>query len=65
MLKAAVIAKRASVEEEVQTNEAIDDLNETREELDRVRKSLARTEEDRDMWRGLFEDCNKKQLEAI
>ena len=53
------------MEEEVQTNEAIDDLNETREELDRVRKSLARTEEDRDMWRGLFEDCNKKQLEAI
>ena len=48
-LKAAAPAKRASVEEEVQTNETMEDLNETRAELDRARKVLARTQEDRDM----------------
>ena len=37
-MKAAVSAKIARVEEEVHTNETMDDLNEAREELDRVRK---------------------------
>ena len=49
-LKIAEPTKRARVEEEVQTNENMEDLNETRDVLDRVRKALARTEEDRDMW---------------
>ena len=37
-MKAAVSANIARVEEEVHTNETMDDLNEAREELDRVRK---------------------------
>ena len=41
------------------------DLSDKRDELDRVRKTLARTEGDRDMWRSLFEECNKKQREEI
>ena len=40
-------------------------LNETKNELDRVRKTLARTEEDREMWKRLFEDWNKKQGKEI
>ena len=48
-LKAAVPAKKAKVEEEVQMNETMDYLNQTRDELERVRKTLARSEEDRDM----------------
>ena len=43
-LKAAVLAKTVTVEEEVQTNETTEDLNETRHELDRVKETLARTE---------------------
>ena len=58
-LKAAVSAKRPRVEDEVQTNETMDHLNETKDELERVRKTLLRTEEDRDIWRRLFEDCNR------
>ena len=42
-------AMRARVEELVQTNENMEDLNETRDELHRVRKTLAKTGEDRDM----------------
>ena len=51
--------------EEMQTNETMEHLNETKDELERVRKTLLRTEEDRDMWRRLFEDCNKKHGEEI
>ena len=54
-------ANRPRVEEEVQTNEIMEPVNETRDELNRVRKTLARTEEDRFMWRRLFKDCNKKR----
>ena len=64
--------KRARVEEEVQTNETMQDLNgtieemeKTRRELDEMTKTMLSTEEDRDMWKRLFEDCNKKQGEEI
>ena len=60
--------KRARVEEEVQTNETMQDLNvtieeleKTRRELDQVTKTILSVEEDRDMWKKLFEDCTKKQ----
>ena len=39
-LKAAAPAKRAGVDEEVQTNETMEDLSEKRDDLDRVRKTL-------------------------
>ena len=71
-LRAAVPPKRARVEEEVQTNETMQDLNgtieeleKTRRELDELTKTMLSTEEDRDMWKKLFEDCNKKQGEEI
>ena len=71
-LKAAVPPKRAQVEEEVQTNETIQDLNgtteeleKTRRELDEMTKTMLSIEEDRDMWKKLFDDCNKKQGEEI
>ena len=64
--------KRARVEEEFQTNETMQDLNgtveereRTRRELDEMTKTMLSTEEDRDMWKKLFEDCNKKQGEEI
>ena len=43
-LRAAVPPKRAGVVEEVQTNEAMKDLNETKDELERMRKTSLRTE---------------------
>ena len=55
-LRAAVLPKRRRVEEEVQTNETVKDLNETKDELERMRKTLLRTEEEREMCRGLFEN---------
>ena len=65
-------SKRASQEEEVHTNETMHDLNgtmqeleKTRKELDQVTKTILRIEEDRDMWKKLFEDCNKKQGQEI
>ena len=71
-LRAAVPQKRARVEEEVQTSETMQDLNGTIEELEKTRKELDEmtktrlsTEEDRDLWKILFEDCNKKQGEEI
>ena len=64
-LRAAVPTKRARVEEEVQMNETLIDLNETKDELERVRKTLLRTEEDPDMWKSLFKDCNTKRGEEI
>ena len=55
-LRAAVPPKRARVDEEVQTNETMQDLNgtieeleKTRRELDEMTKTMLSTEEDRDM----------------
>ena len=71
-LRVAVPRKRARVEEEVQTNETMQDLDgtkdereRTRKELDEMTKTMLSAEEDRDMWKRLFEDCNKKQGEEI
>ena len=71
-LRAAVPSKRARVEEEVQTNETMQDLNgmieepeKTRRELDRVTKTMLSVEEDRDIWKKLFDDCSKKQGQEI
>ena len=71
-LRAAVPPKRARVEVEVQTNETLQDLNGTIEELEKIKreldemtKTIISTEEDRDTWKRLFEDCNKKQGEEI
>ena len=71
-LRAAVPPKWARVEEEVQTNETTQDLNgtkdeleKTKKELDEMTKTMLSMEEYRDMWKKLFEDCNKKQGEEI
>ena len=71
-LRAAVPPKRAKVEQGVQTNQTMqdldgmkDELERTRKELDEVTKTMLITEDDRDMWKKLFEDCNKKQGEEI
>ena len=66
-LRAAVPPKRAKVEQGVQMNRTMQDLDgmkdkleKTRKELDEVTKTMLSTEEDKDMWKRLFEDCNKK-----
>ena len=71
-LRAAVPPKRAKKEQGVQTNRTIqdldgikDELERTRKELDEVTKTMLITEDNRDMWKKLFEDCNKKQGEEI
>ena len=65
-LRAAMTPKRGRVEEEVQTNEKMQDLSETKKEPDSVTKTLLSFKENRDMWeKKLFEDCNKKQGEEI
>ena len=71
-LRAAVPPKRAKIEQGVQTNQTMqnldgmeDELERTRKELDEVTKTMLTTEDDRDMWKKLFEDCNKKQGEEI
>ena len=71
-LRVAVPPKRARVEEEVQINQTMqdldgmkDELETTRKELDGMTKTMLTIEEDRDMWRKLFEDCNMKQGEEI
>ena len=71
-LKAAVPPKRAKVEQKVQTNQTMqdldgmkDELERTRKELDEVTKTMLITEDDRDMWKKLFEDCNKKHGEQF
>ena len=71
-LRIAVPPKRARVEQGVQTNQIMQDLDGMKEELERIRKELDEmtrtmltTEEDRDIWKRLFEDCNKKQGEEI
>ena len=59
-LRAAVPPKRARVEEEVQANETMQDLNGTKDELektmkelDEMTKTVLSMEEDRDMWTTL------------
>ena len=64
-LRSAVPPKRVREEEEFETNETMKDLNKMKDELEWMRKTLLGTEEGRDMWRRLFEDCNKKQAEKI
>ena len=71
-LRADVPPKRAKVERGVQTNRAMqdldgveDELKRTRKELDEMTKTMLSTEEDRGMWKRLFEDCSKKQSEEI
>ena len=71
-LRKAVPTKRASVEQGVQTNQTTQDLDgmkyeleRTRKEMDEMTKTMLITEDDRDMWKRLFEDCNKKQGEEI
>ena len=71
-LRAAVPPRRAKVEQGVQTNQTRqdldgveDELERTRRELDEMTKTMLSTEEDRDMWKRLFEDCSKKQSEEI
>ena len=67
-LRAAVPPNRAEVGQQVQTDQTMqdldgmkDELERTRKELDEMTKTMLSTEEDRDMWKRLFEDCNKKQ----
>ena len=38
-----------------------DEVERTKKELDEMTKSILIMEDDQDMWRSLFEDCNKKQ----
>ena len=71
-LRTAVPPKRAKVERGVQTNRTMQDLDGIKDELERTRKELDEmtdnmlsTEEGRDMWKRLFEDCNKKQGEEV
>ena len=71
-LRAAVPPKRAKAEQKVQTNQTIqdldgikDELERTKKELDEVTKTMLIAEDDRDMWKRLFEDCNKKQGQEI
>ena len=42
-----------------------DQLRSTKKELNDMTKTMLAMEEDRDMWRKLFEDCNKKQGQEI
>ena len=69
-LRIAVPPKRAKVEQGVQTNQTMqdldgmkDELERTSKELDEMTKTMLITEDDRDMWKRLFQDCNKKQGE--
>ena len=71
-LRTAVPPKRAKVGQKVQTNQTMqdqdemkDELESTKKELDEMTKSMLKMEDDRDMWRRLFEDCNKKQGQEI
>ena len=71
-LRIAVPPKRARVEQGAQMNQTMqdldgikDELERTRKELDEMTKTMLITEDDRDMWKRMFEDCNKKQGEEI
>ena len=64
--------KRAKVAQKVQTNQTMqdldgmkDELERTKKELDEMTKNMLKMEYNRDMWRRLFEDCNKKQGQEI
>ena len=64
--------ERAKVEQKVQTNQTMqdldgikDELERTKRDLDEMTKTMLSTEEDSDMWKRLFEDCNKKQGQEI
>ena len=57
--------KRAREEEEVQTNGTVEDITEEGYELYRVRKKNKRTRDERETWRRLFENCNKKQEQEL
>ena len=46
-------------------NGTIEELEKTRRELDEMTMTMLSIEEQRDMWKKLFEDCNKKQGEEI
>ena len=71
-LRAAVPPKRAKVEQKVQTNQTMQDLDGMKNELEKTKKELYEmtktlliTEEVRDIWKRLFEDCNKKKGQEI
>ena len=71
-LRAAVPLNSAKVEQGVQTNRTMqdldgikDELEKTRKELDEMTNTMLSTEEDKDMRKRLFQDCNKKQGEEI
>ena len=71
-LRAAVPPKRAKIGQKVQTNQTMqdldgmkDELERTKRELDEMTKTMLIMEDDWDMWRKLFEDCNKKQGQEI
>ena len=71
-LRAAVPPKRAKTGQKFQTNQTMqdldgmkDELERTKKELDEMTKSMLMMGDDRDMWRRLFEDCNKKQGQEI
>ena len=64
--------KRAKVEQKVQTNQTMqdldgmkDELERTKRELDEVTKTMLIAEDDIDLWKKLFEDCNKKLGQEI
>ena len=68
-LRAAVPPKRARVEEEVQTNETMQDLNGTieelekiRRELDQVTKTMLSVEEDGDIWKNYLKIAPKNRV---
>ena len=66
-LRAAVPPNRAKVGQKVQTDQTMHkhELERTRKELDEMTKTMLTTEEDREMWKRLFEDCNKKQGQEL
>ena len=71
-LRAAGPPNRPKVGQKVQTDQTMqdldgmkDELERTKKELDEMTKSMLIMEDDRDMWRRLFEDCNKKQGQEI
>ena len=70
-LRAAVPPNRAKVEEKVQMDQTMKDLDgmkheleRTRKELDEMTKIVLTTEEDREMWKRLFEDCKKNRVKS-
>ena len=44
-------------------NGTIDELEKIKRELDEMTKTMLSMEKDKDMWKRLFADCNKKQGE--